>query len=90
MPNDDNIIPFRRRPALSTCALPEYDPEYDDEAPLAGDDGAPMPPVASRPPFVEILGSEGGNSILDACIPTWLAVDAMAFIMARLPVPATA
>jgi hypothetical protein len=90
MPNDDNIIPFRQRPALSICSPLEYDPEYDDEALLAGDDGAPMPLVASRPHSVEVLGSAGGNSLLDACIPTQLALEAMAFIMARLPAPATA
>jgi hypothetical protein len=90
MPNDDNIIPFRpRAAALSTCALPEYDTEYDDETLLDGDDGAPMPPVASRPYSVEVFGSEGGKSLLDACLPTHIAVAAMAFIVERLELPAT-
>lgn len=91
MPNDDNIIPFRPRPALSTCALPECD---DDalECETAGDwTPEDEVPVESRPHSIDVIHGGGGKSLLDACIPTPIAMAAVALITEQLAaLPATA
>jgi hypothetical protein len=91
MPNDDNVIPFRPRPALSTCALPEY----DDEAPEDETAGDWTPkdevPVASRAWSMDVSPSIGGKTLIDVCIPTPAAMAVVALITELLgPLPATA
>jgi hypothetical protein len=86
MPNE-NIIQFRPRAALTTCTLPEDDCEYDDET---SDEGEELPPIASRPYSIDVFDGEGGKSLLDACLPTHIAMAAVAFIMKQLEMTATA
>ncbi len=80
MPDNDNIVPFRPRAALTSCTLPQDDDEFRGETP-EGD--------GSRPWSVEMFDGPGGKSLIDACLPTHIAVAAMAFIMERLEAPAT-
>jgi hypothetical protein len=94
MPSD-NIIQFRPRAALTTCTLPEDDWDYDDdgdepENDWDRDDGEELPPIASRPHSIAVFDGPGGKSLLDACLPTQIAMEAVAFIMKRLDMTATA
>jgi hypothetical protein len=85
--DNNNVIPFRPRKTLATCALPEGDDDYalDDET-LEG-----AAPVASRPHSIDVIDGAGGNSLLDVCAPTPIVMAAVAFIMEQLAaLPATA
>jgi hypothetical protein len=85
--NNNNVIPFRPRKALATCALPEGDDDYalDDETSEAA------APVASRTHSIDVIDGPGGNSLMDICVPTPIAMAAVAFIMEQLAaLPATA
>jgi hypothetical protein len=84
--DNNNIIPFRPRKTLATCALPEGDDDYtlDDETPEAA------APVA-RAHSIDVIDGPGGNSLMDICVPTPIAMAAVAFIMEQLAaLPATA
>ena len=83
MTDDNNILPFRLRVARTTCALPQ---DYDEA--IEGQDE--LGPIESRPYSVDVIGGAGGKSLLDACLPTHVAMAAMAFIMERLNAPAIA
>ena len=63
--DNNNVIPFRPRKALATCALPECDDDYmlNDET---GDDAAPI----ALGPSIDVIDGPGGNSLLDVCAPT--------------------
>jgi hypothetical protein len=85
MTTDNNVIHFRPRKALATCALPECD-DYvlDDEM---TEDAAPV----ALGPSIDVIDGPGGNSHLDVCAPTPIIVAAAAFIMQQLAaLPATA
>lgn len=84
MPND-NIIPFRPRAALTSCVLSDYDDDAPEDETF--EDAAP---VVGRPYSIDVLDGEGGKSLLDACLPTHIAMAAVTFIMERLALPATA
>jgi hypothetical protein len=86
MTTDNNIIQFRPRKTLATYALPECD---DDDAPdyETTEDAAPI----ALGPSIDVIDGRGGNSLLDACLPTPVAMAAVAFIMEQLAaLPATA
>jgi hypothetical protein len=91
MPNDDNIIPFCRRPALSTCALPKDDdaaPEDETAGDWTPEDEVP---IGSRLYSIDVSPSIGGKSTIDACGPTPIIMAAVALIMEQLAaLPATA
>jgi hypothetical protein len=84
MPND-NIIPFRPRAALTTCALPEIDDDAPDYE--TAEEAAPIALGHS----IDVIDGPGGNSILDVCAPTPVVMAAVAFILEQLAaLPATA
>ena len=91
--SNENIIPFRPRPALTTCTLPEEEDAYDDETSEDDDemldDGDELPPIASRSHSIAVFDGPGGKSLLDACLPTQIVMEAVAFIMQRLELQAT-
>ena len=77
--DNNNIIPFRPRKALATCALPEGDDDAPDYE-MAED----VAPVASRTHSIDVIDGAGGNSLLDVCAPTPVVMAAAAFIMEQL------
>ena len=84
--DNNNVIPFRPRKALATCALPEGDDDYalDDETSEAA------APIALGP-SIDVIDGPGGNSHMDVCGPTPIIMAAAAFIMEQLAaLPATA
>jgi hypothetical protein len=85
--DNNNVIPFRPRKTLATCALPEGDDDYtlDDET------LEDVAPVASRTHSIDVIDGPGGNSFLDVTAPTPVIMAAVAFIMEQLAaLPATA
>jgi hypothetical protein len=83
MTDNNNIVPFRPRVALTTCTLPQ-----ENDGAIEGQDE--LGPIESRPYSIDVIGGAGGKSLLDACLPTHVAMAAMAFIMERLNAPAIA
>ena len=84
--DNNNVIPFRPRKTLATCALPEGDDDYalDDETSEAA------APIALGP-SIDVIDGAGGNSLLDVCAPTPIVMSAVALIMEQLAaLPATA
>jgi hypothetical protein len=76
--DNSNVIPFRPRKALATCALPECDddaPDYETT-----EEAAPIALGSS----IDVIDGPGGNSILDVCAPTPIVMAAVAFIMQQL------
>ena len=86
MPDANNILPFRPRTALTSCTLPQDDDEFSGETP---EEGKELQSIGSRPWSIDVFDGPGGKSLIDACLPTHIAVAAMAFIMERLEAPAT-
>ena len=84
--DNNNVIQFRPRKALATCALPECDDDYmlNDET---AEEAAPIALGHS----IDVINGAGGNSLLDVCAPTPIVMAAVAFIMEQLAtLPATA
>jgi len=85
--DNNNVIPFRPRKTLATCALPEGDDDYvlNDETCEAA------APVEKLSHSIDVIDGPGGNSLMDICVPTPIAMAAVAFILEQLAtLPATA
>ena len=81
--SNNNIIPFRPRKALATCALPECDddaPDYETPENETAEDVAPI----ALGPSIDVIDGAGGNSLLDVCAPTPIVMAAGALIMEQL------
>jgi hypothetical protein len=78
--DNNNVIPFRPRKTLATCALPENDDDYtlDDETSEAA------APVEKLSHSIDVIAGPGGNSYLDVTAPTPVIMAAAAFIMEQL------
>ena len=76
--DNNNVIQFRPRKALATCALPECDddaPDYETT-----EEAAPIALGHS----IDVIDGPGGNSYLDVTAPTPVIMAAAAFIMEQL------